>query len=80
MGEGRDFCGRKVKTMEPGGNMLEKKLESFPQAQKSEGAQGLHEALCRSLPEIISEAGLIKISFRQPIRIRIERIIPGTYY
>jgi hypothetical protein len=47
--------------MESGGNMLEKRLESFPQAQESESAQGLHEALCRSLPEIVSEAYIFQI-------------------
>jgi hypothetical protein len=57
-----------VKIMESGGNILEKRLESFPSAQKSEGAQGLHETLGRGLPEIIPEAGLVQISFGQPIR------------
>jgi hypothetical protein len=39
---------RKLKILNSGGDMLKKNLQPFLEAQKSVGAESLHEALCRS--------------------------------
>ena len=56
-----------MKITEGGRDMVEKIFQPFPETQKPVCSQGLHEALRRSFPKIIPEAGLVKTSFQQPV-------------
>ena len=66
-GKGEYLGGRKVKIADPRGNRVKVSFKPFLEAQKPVSPEGLHEALCRSFPEIILERRPIKIPFRHPI-------------
>jgi hypothetical protein len=76
------MAGRAVKMTESGGDMIEKSVEPFLKAEKSEGPEGLQKALSRGLPEKASERGPIKIPFCQSIikGQKFVKLATGEFY
>ena len=66
-GERSSLQSSKLKMAKSSRDVLEKGLQPFFQAQEAIGSKGLHQALCRSFPEKVSEGSPTVIPIGQSI-------------